>query len=316
MQKRIFRAFPPPGSPPARLPFRPSQALPPCSCPAFSPACSPPPPSRATATSSATSLRPASAWVRKRRAPTPRRSRRPRLPRKKPRRAVPRARLYRRLRSPPAASIFDPDRPCHTHGRLHRPSGTPHADWRLQRHRQGALAPLEHLLRRADAVHAAHHLVRRRHARRRRPGLSGLARLHPPSRRLRSAAIRYDQDGCRASSSRRGTLRRSSSRTPCCRCPRCSRPPPMPAEPRGISHSAGVELASMGSSSSTMATAAVPERRRDCRCRTSSQPDRLRSGPKEARRRRQGRRRPSREGRPHRRADRRRRVAPGTRRPP
>ncbi len=43
------------------MPFWPSQPLLPFSCPAFSPACSRPPPSRATAISSAISLRPASA---------------------------------------------------------------------------------------------------------------------------------------------------------------------------------------------------------------------------------------------------------------
>ena len=51
------------------------------------------------------------------------------------------------------------------------------------------LAPFQHLFRRTDALDAAHHLVGRRHAFGRRPGLSRLARLHPASRRVCSAAL-------------------------------------------------------------------------------------------------------------------------------
>ena len=62
---------------------------------------------------------------------------------------------------------------------------------RVQRHRQGALAPLQHLLRRADAVHAAHHLVGRRHARRRRARAirpRTVASAFPPALRRSSSA--------------------------------------------------------------------------------------------------------------------------------
>ena len=55
------------------------------------------------------------------------------------------------------------------------------------------------------------------------PGLSGFARLHPPSRRLRAAALRHDQDG---RSRRRHAARHRAGRvlaSPCCRCRRCSR---------------------------------------------------------------------------------------------
>ena len=47
---------------------------------------------------------------------------------------------------------------------------------------------VEHLQRRAHAVDAAHHLVGHRHARRRRAGLSRLARLHPPAVFVRAAS--------------------------------------------------------------------------------------------------------------------------------
>ena len=60
-------------------------------------------------------------------------------------------------------------------------SGFPHADRRVQRHPEEPLPPLQHLQRRADALHAAHHLVGRGPARRRDARLSGLARLHPPA---------------------------------------------------------------------------------------------------------------------------------------
>ena len=51
------------------------------------------------------------------------------------------------------------------------------------------LSRVQSLQRRADALHAAHHLVRRRDASGRRAGTSGLARLHPPARRVRKAHV-------------------------------------------------------------------------------------------------------------------------------
>ena len=60
--------------------------------------------------------------------------------------------------------------------------GHPNSDRSLQHHRQGALAPLEHLQRCTDAVHAADHLVGRGHAYGRRARLPGFARLHSAAR--------------------------------------------------------------------------------------------------------------------------------------
>ena len=66
----FFVPFPPRGSPPAHLPFWPSRALPHCSCVRpFRQPCSRPPPSRASAISSATRVAPRKRVVRKRRAP-------------------------------------------------------------------------------------------------------------------------------------------------------------------------------------------------------------------------------------------------------
>ena len=66
-----------------------------------------------------------------------------------------------------------------TERRVHGTSRLPHADRRVQRHPEEPLSSLQYLQRRADAVHAAHHLVGRGAARGRGARLSGLARLHP-----------------------------------------------------------------------------------------------------------------------------------------
>ena len=62
---------------------------------------------------------------------------------------------------------------------LDRGAGPSDPHGRLQRHREGPLSPLQPLQQRADAVHAAHHVVGRGAARGSAAGLSGLARLHP-----------------------------------------------------------------------------------------------------------------------------------------
>ena len=56
-------------------------------------------------------------------------------------------------------------------------------------------APRLQSLRRADALHAAHHLVGFRAARRPPARLSGLARLRPADHELRAIALEGDQDG-------------------------------------------------------------------------------------------------------------------------
>ena len=144
-----------------------------------------PPPSRASATSSATKAHHVSASCKKRRAPDAETTAdgRPTRPRSRSRREdrSQGSGLRRRLAVRPARHRLRQHRPHRALARVDGSGWSPHADGRVQRHRQGALAPLEHLLRRADAVDAAHHLVGRRHARRRRSRLSGLARLHPPS---------------------------------------------------------------------------------------------------------------------------------------
>ncbi len=61
---------------------------------------------------------------------------------------------------------------------------------------------VEHLQRRADAVHGADHMVRHRHACRRTAGLSGFARLHPDADGLRREDVRLGPGWARASSSR------------------------------------------------------------------------------------------------------------------
>ena len=73
--------------------------------------------------------------------------------------------LRRRLAVRSARHGLRQHRPHRALARVDRSGWSPYADGRVQRHRQGTLAPLEHLLRRADAVDAAHHLVGRRHAR-------------------------------------------------------------------------------------------------------------------------------------------------------
>jgi hypothetical protein len=76
---------------------------------------------------------------------------------------------------------------------LDRRAGPSDADGRLQHHREGPLSPLQSLQQRADALHAAHHLVGRGAARRRAAGLSGLARLHSHVARFRPEALARHQ---------------------------------------------------------------------------------------------------------------------------
>ena len=100
MQKRILRAISPRGSPPARLPFWPSRALPHFSCPAFSPACSRPP-QQGYCNFFGYQSQPAEA--RRPQAPRARRhrrSRKRRRPRRKPRRAAPSSRSMSSSRWP------------------------------------------------------------------------------------------------------------------------------------------------------------------------------------------------------------------------
>ena len=68
-------------------------------------------------------------------------------------------------------------------------------DGRVQRHPEAQDAPLQHLQRRADALHAAHHLVGRCDACRRIARLSGVARLHPHADGLCREDVELDQDG-------------------------------------------------------------------------------------------------------------------------
>ena len=79
--------------------------------------------------------------------------------------------------------------------RLHRPDRLRDAGRHLQRHPEEPGALLQPLRRCLHAVHAAHHLVGHRAARRRAARLSRLAWLHPHAARLRRAPVRHDQDG-------------------------------------------------------------------------------------------------------------------------
>ena len=76
-----------------------------------------------------------------------------------------------------------------------RHEGSLDPDGRVQRHPEEQDAPLQHLQRRADALHAAHHLVGHRAARRRVAGLSGVARLHPHADGVCREDVELDQDG-------------------------------------------------------------------------------------------------------------------------
>ena len=78
---------------------------------------------------------------------------------------------------------------------FHRHARPFDADGRLQRHPETQAAPLQHLQRRADAVHAADHVVGRRHACRRAARLSGFPRLHPHADGVRREDVELDQDG-------------------------------------------------------------------------------------------------------------------------
>ena len=78
---------------------------------------------------------------------------------------------------------------------LHRPDRLRDAGRHLQRHPERGGALLQPLRRRLHALHAAHHLVGDRAARRRASRLSRLARLHPHAARLRRAAVRADGHG-------------------------------------------------------------------------------------------------------------------------
>ena len=66
------------------------------------------------------------------------------------------------------------------------------ADGCFLRAREAPQALFQPLFRRAYAQHAAHHVVRRCHARRRAAGLSGLARLYPSSTWIFVEAVRHD----------------------------------------------------------------------------------------------------------------------------
>ena len=68
-------------------------------------------------------------------------------------------------------------------------------DGRVQRHPEEQDAPLQYLQRRADALHAAHHLVGHCDACRRAAGLSGVARLHPHADGVCREDVELDQDG-------------------------------------------------------------------------------------------------------------------------
>jgi hypothetical protein len=80
-----------------------------------------------------------------------------------------------------------------------RDEGTFHADGRVQRHPEAEIPSLEYLQRRADAVHAAHHLVGNSASRRRAAGLSGVAWLHPHACELCDTHLWLDADGFESS---------------------------------------------------------------------------------------------------------------------
>ena len=67
------------------------------------------------------------------------------------------------------------------------------ADGGVHRHPEAALASLQPLQRRPDAVHAAHHLVGGGAALRSPAGPSGFARLHPPHRGIRRPPVAAHQ---------------------------------------------------------------------------------------------------------------------------
>ena len=81
------------------------------------------------------------------------------------------------------------------HQGLDRDRQPPDPDRRVQHHPAEPLAPLQPLRQCADVVHAADHLVRRRHAPGPRDGPTGLARLHPPARGVCPPAVGHHQDG-------------------------------------------------------------------------------------------------------------------------
>src|SRR5262249_37471376 len=76
---------------------------------------------------------------------------------------------------------------------LDRRAGPSHADGRLQRDREGPLSSFQYLWWRANALHAAHHLVGGSAARRRAARTSGLARLHSNGPRLGEEAVAHYQ---------------------------------------------------------------------------------------------------------------------------
>ena len=76
---------------------------------------------------------------------------------------------------------------------VHRHDRLPHSHRCLLDPAEAAPPPLQHLFQRADALHAAPHLVGHRAARRRVARLSGLARLHPAAVWLRGRAVGHDQ---------------------------------------------------------------------------------------------------------------------------
>ncbi len=133
-------------------------------------------------------------------------------------------RLRRHLARRPARHRLRRDGPHRAVAHLDRHAGPSDSDRSLQHHRQGALAPLEYLQRRTDAVHAADHLVGRGHAHGRRAGLPGLARLHSAARLLRPAVVGYDADRQprRRRPARDDSLRDHERRA--ARSPRCNRP--------------------------------------------------------------------------------------------
>jgi len=97
--------------------------------------------------------------------------------------------------------------------------GYPTADGRVRRHRQRGDALLQHLRRRLDAVHAAPHHVRRRHAFRHGHGAPRLAWLRAPAPSLRHQALQASPGSGRARDHLPPTSRRPRKLpTPACSC--------------------------------------------------------------------------------------------------
>ena len=80
------------------------------------------------------------------------------------------------------------------HGDFLGHAGPSDADGRVHGHPEEPPSRLQSL-QRVDALHAAHHLVGLRAARRAPARLSGVARLRPPDHELRATALEDDQDG-------------------------------------------------------------------------------------------------------------------------